>query len=106
MTTKSYSALICGLVVLYIVLVKGEDEPLYQAGGTCCNVSCMLGYMGGTVSITGRLGTDAASIAVINDLHSHNVNTKGIISDLKETPSIIEKVNPETALHSFSLRCP
>jgi len=74
-------------------------------GGTCCNVSCMLGYMGSSVSITGRLGSDVASKAVISDLHLHKVNTNGIIYDLKETPSIIEKVNPKTAQHSFSLRC-
>lgn len=106
MTTKSYSVLSAGLVVLDIILVNGYNEPLYQAGGTCCNVSCMLGYMGGSVSISGRLGTDAASSAVVKDLHAHKVNTKGLIHDLKETPSIIEKVNPETAHHSFSLRCP
>lgn len=105
MTTSSFSVLSAGLVVLDIVLVNGDNRPLYQAGGTCCNVSCMLGYMGGTVSIAGRLGADAASRAVINDLHLHKVNTSGIICDLKETPSIIEKVNPKTAQHSFSLRC-
>lgn len=105
--SSNFNSLSAGLIVLDIILVNGESEsPLYQAGGTCCNVSCMLSYMGGSVYVSGRLANDIAGKTVTKDLHQHGVNTSGIYYDLQETPSIIEKINPYTASHSFSLRCP
>jgi len=95
-----------GLTVLDIILIKGKTTPLFQAGGTCANVINMLAYFGWDAHLFARIGNDFAFDIICKTLTRHGVNLSGVVRDIKETPRIIEKIDPSIAKHRFLLKCP
>jgi fructokinase len=95
-----------GLTVLDIIIIKGETKPRFQVGGTCANVINMLAYFGWDAHLLARIGNDSAGEIIFQGLKGQKANLSGIVRDIKETPRIIERLDPAIAKHRFLLACP
>jgi sugar/nucleoside kinase (ribokinase family) len=100
-----------GFVALDIVLSIQPDAPIRNyAGGTCGNVLAILGFLGWDAYPSARIGGDAPSRLLIDDLGRWNVDAKFLRREEEVlTPVIIQenfrKRTGELA-HRFSWSCP
>jgi sugar/nucleoside kinase (ribokinase family) len=96
-----------GYVALDIISTFGATgSEGYQCGGSCGNVLSILGYLGWESFAAFRTGRDRAAKLVRDGLLAHRVDLTGVVSDLRETPRILELLNTDTGRHRFQLVCP
>ncbi|NKC11533.1 MAG: carbohydrate kinase [Gammaproteobacteria bacterium] len=112
MTTHS-NPIILGTGLLSLDLVIGSDPTSgvrAWAGGTCGNVLCILSSLGWTAHPVARLGRDAASVQIRNDLTRWKVGLDFVRdSDRVETPIIVQEIRKDRdgeIRHRFSWSCP
>ncbi len=100
-----------GFIVLDIIVQKSERDSVYlHAGGSCGNVLSVLAMLGWECWPIGRLGEDAASSLISEDLKKNGTNTEYVSTEAGlQTPVIIEYIKPggiPSHTHSYSFRCP
>lgn len=100
-----------GLVALDVVIAdRVMTDPILCAGGTCGNVLTALAFLGWQSYPIARLGSDAASKRVVEDLKSWGVQLDFVsLSDSGSTPVVVQHIRQNRAgerSHSFSRKCP
>lgn len=111
---KPHESRVCvgtGLIALDVIFDSVPDtSPIAVAGGSCGNVTAILGFLGFRSYPIARLGRDSTSERIIEDLSAVGVDTSWIVRDpLAESPIIIERLfkSPAgTPGHRFEWRCP
>lgn len=112
--SKSHDSRVCvgmGLIALDVIFDSlPNTSPIAVAGGSCGNVTAILGFLGFRSYPIARLGRDSTSERIIEDLSAVGVDTRGVVRDpLAESPIIIERLfkSPAgTPGHRFEWRCP
>jgi len=99
-----------GLTALDVIYEKESRQYQIAAGGTCGNTLCILGYFGWKSAVISRVASDAAGVALEEDLKKWSVDTKSLrLKPTAKTPVIIEKVKKDSSgvpFHTFSFSCP
>lgn len=100
-----------GLLALDVVLsAQPNVAPRLAAGGTCGNVLTILSYLGWNAFPIARLGSDASSYLVRDDLERAGVSLRfASLGTPAETPVFIHRIrrNPAGEVsHRFSTNCP
>lgn len=111
---KNQSHSVCfgtGLIALDLVINNEIDgTPRTWAGGSCGNVLTILSYLGWKSFPVARLGDDAASKVIVNDMTSHGVDFKYALFDKAVNTPIIVQRNMITKeghpTHRFYWTCP
>ena len=100
-----------GYIALDVVLNdKNDARPHIWAGGSCGNILTILAYIGWESVPIARLGMDAASDRIIDDLEKWGVKTNLVYREKTvNSPIVIERI--QTTLggipkHKFEWKCP
>ena len=96
-----------GLVTLDMIYDNESKDPMFFAGGTCCNVLTILAYLGWDSFPLARLGMDPEGDRIVDDMERWGVRTEFVERDLKiHTPRIIERIyGGNKPYHRFHLKC-
>lgn len=100
-----------GLIALDLVTNGDKNSTLRTwAGGSCGNVLTILSYLGWISRPVARLGTDAASKAVAEDMTAHGVDFQYVLFDSSvHTPIIVQRLlvaRDGHPTHRFYWTCP
>ncbi len=99
-----------GLIALDLVTNGDKDTLQLWAGGSCGNVLTILSYLGWKSYPIARLGNDAASKIVVNDMTAYGVNFQYVSFDKSvNTPIILQRIlikKDGLPTHRFYWICP
>ena len=97
-----------GLVALDVIYDGKGSDPVFFAGGSCCNVLTILSYLGWSSSLMTRLGRDPEGDRIVEDVERWGVKTRFVERDSGiSSPKIIERIfEGKMPSHRFHLKCP
>lgn len=96
-----------GMIVLDAIYDNRTEDPVFLAGGSCCNVLTILSYLGWNSLPLARLGPDPEGDRIVEDMKRWGANTKFVERDPGiSTPRIIERISRgDSPHHRFYLKC-
>lgn len=96
-----------GLVVLDVIYDGKSKDPVFFAGGSCCNVLTILAYLGWDSFPLARLGRDPEGDRIVEDMKRWGVSTKFVERNPEiHSPRIIQRIHDgDTPRHRFHLKC-
>lgn len=96
-----------GLVILDMIYDSESKDPMFFAGGTCCNVLTILAHLDWDSFPLARLGMDPEGDRIVDDMERWGVRTEFVERDPKiHSPRIIEHIyGGNKPYHKFHLKC-
>lgn len=96
-----------GLAVLDRIYAAGRERPMEALGGSCGNVLASLAMLGHPVAPVVALGDDQKGEFLVSEFNRAGCDTRLVFRmPDRGSPVIVEHIDPISARHWFSLRCP
>lgn len=96
-----------GLTALDRIYAEGREQPMEALGGSCGNVLASLAMLGHSVAPVVALGDDHQGEFLVREFRRAGCDTRLVFRmPNRGSPIIVEHVDPRSARHWFSFRCP